>query len=166
MEGNIMSKRKVKKSAILIMGIICFFIIYFASFNYFSNLGKGEGTKIVDTEEKVDARSLLSQFKSKKKIYISDGNVSNVRMEEEKVQLPTDGGQEGRGRQINGAKVRGDDALPAQVEPFLPTFQAVWRSQLRKDSSGDDEPSALLGGRHQRWRHRRPSDCCVCRGQI
>lgn len=62
-----MSKRKVKKSAILIMGIICFFIIYFASFNYFSNLGKGEGTKIVDTEEKVDARSLLSQFKSKKK---------------------------------------------------------------------------------------------------
>ena len=81
-----MSKRKVKKSAILIMGIICFFIIYFAAFNYFSNVGKGQGTKIPDVEEKVDARSLLSQFKSKKKIYISDGNVSNVRMEEEKVQ--------------------------------------------------------------------------------
>ena len=81
-----MSKRKVKKSAILIMGIICFFIIYFAAFNYFSNIGKGQGTKIPDVEEKVDARSLLSQFKSKKKIYISDGNVSNVRMEEEKVQ--------------------------------------------------------------------------------
>ena len=81
-----MSKRKVKKSAILIMGIICFFIIYFAAFNYFSNIGKGQGAKIPDVEEKVDARSLLSQFKSKKKIYISDGNVSNVRMEEEKVQ--------------------------------------------------------------------------------
>ena len=81
-----MSKRKVKKSAILIMGIICFFIIYFAAFNYFSNVGKGQGAKIPDVEEKVDARSLLSQFKSKKKIYISDGNVSNVRMEEEKVQ--------------------------------------------------------------------------------
>ncbi|WP_455542133.1 hypothetical protein [Intestinibacter sp.] len=81
-----MSKRKVKKSAILIMGIICFFIIYFISFRAFSGLGQGKGTKIVSTEEKVDTRSLLSQFKNKNKIYISDGNVSNVRMEQEKVQ--------------------------------------------------------------------------------
>ena len=52
-----MSKRKVKKSAILIMGIICFFIIYFAAFNYFSNVGKGQGTKIPDVEEKVEDKT-------------------------------------------------------------------------------------------------------------
>ena len=80
-----MSKRKVKRSAIFIIGIISFFIIYFISFKAFSGLGHKEGSKPVSTEEKVDSRSLLSQFKSKNKIYISDGNVSNVRMEDEKV---------------------------------------------------------------------------------
>lgn len=79
-------KRKVKKGAILAIGVVLFFVIYFISFKAFSNLGKGEGTKIVSTEEKVDTRSLLDQFKDKDKIYISDGNVSNVRMQEEKVQ--------------------------------------------------------------------------------
>ena len=81
-----MSKRKVKRSAIFIIGIISFFIIYFISFKAFSGLGHKEGSKPVSTEEKVDSRSLLSQFKSKNKIYISDGNVSNVRMEDEKVE--------------------------------------------------------------------------------
>ena len=81
-----MSKRKVKRSAIFIIGIISFFMIYFISFKAFSGLGHKEGSKPVSTEEKVDSRSLLSQFKSKNKIYISDGNVSNVRMEDEKVE--------------------------------------------------------------------------------
>lgn len=81
-----MAKRKVKKSAIFIFGIICFFVIYFISFRTFSGLGQKSGNKIVDTEENVDTRSLLNQLKSKSKIYISDENISDVRMEDEKVE--------------------------------------------------------------------------------
>ena len=74
-----MSKRKVKRSAIFIIGIISFFIIYFISFKAFSGLGHKEGSKPVSTEEKVDSRSLLSQFKSKNKILkISTFKVSNT----------------------------------------------------------------------------------------
>ena len=79
-------KRKIKKRAILIMGVVLFFVIYFISFRAFSKISENtQGTKVPTTQEKVDTRSLLDQFKDKSKIYISDGNVSNVRMEEEKV---------------------------------------------------------------------------------
>ena len=81
-------KRKIKKSAILIIGVIIFFVVYFISFKVFSDIAKnqGQGNSVVSTEKKEDTRSLLDQFKDKSKIYISDGNVSNVRMEEEKVE--------------------------------------------------------------------------------
>ena len=79
-------KRKIKKRAILIMGVVLFFVIYFISFRAFSKISENtQWTKVPTTQEKVDTRSLLDQFKDKSKIYISDGNVSNVRMEEEKV---------------------------------------------------------------------------------
>ncbi len=78
-------KRRIKKSVLLVIGIVCFFIVYFISFKYFSSLGNVEGTKIPGAVEKVETRSLLEQFKEENKIYISNDKVTGVRMEDEKV---------------------------------------------------------------------------------
>lgn len=78
-------KRRLKKSALLGIGIVCFFIVYFICFKFFSSLGDLEGTKVPGVVEKVESRSLLDQFKDENKVYISNDTVSGVRMEEEKV---------------------------------------------------------------------------------
>lgn len=75
-------RRKIKKSVFLIAGIIAFFIIYFISFNFFSNMEQKQGNT-VKVQEKEDSRSLLRQLNDKDKIYLSDGIVSDIRIEQE-----------------------------------------------------------------------------------
>ena len=75
-------RRKIKKSVFLIAGIIAFFIIYFISFNFFSNMEQKQGNT-VKVQEKEDSRSLLKQLNDKDKIYLSDGIVSDIRAEQE-----------------------------------------------------------------------------------
>ena len=77
-------KRKIKKSAILPLSLLIFFALYFLSFWWFSK-EQGNTQKIeVNTQgQKEDTRSLLTQLRYKKKIYLSDGTVSNIRVEED-----------------------------------------------------------------------------------
>ncbi|WP_297134627.1 hypothetical protein [Terrisporobacter sp.] len=75
-------RRKIKKSVFLIAGIIGFFIIYFISFNLFSGMDEKQ-ENIVKVEDKEDSRSLLRQLNDKDKIYLSDGIVSDIRVEQE-----------------------------------------------------------------------------------
>lgn len=79
-------RKKPKNNGILIVCIVLFFIAYIFIFNLYSNREQGEGTKIINIEEKQDTRSLLKQLKDENKIYISDKSISNVRMEDEKVE--------------------------------------------------------------------------------
>ncbi|RDY23607.1 hypothetical protein CHF27_007485 [Romboutsia maritimum] len=77
-------KRKLKKNAALLIGVIAFFIVYFVFFNW----GKSLEVTPEDTPKKTeaqeeDSRSLLTQISSKKKIYISDQNIENIKVEEE-----------------------------------------------------------------------------------
>ena len=75
-------KRKLKKGMILILGGILFFVVYFEAFRFGRSLDE-KNTQPVKTEEaQEDTRSLMSQLSSKEKIYISDSNVENVRIEE------------------------------------------------------------------------------------
>ena len=75
-------KRKLKKGMILILGIILFFGVYFAAFKYGRSLDEKNTQPVKTEEDQEDTRSLMSQLSSKEKIYISDSNVENVRIEE------------------------------------------------------------------------------------
>lgn len=77
-------KRKLKKKAAILIGVVIFFIIYFISFKIGINMekDKSEVPKKVETETE-DNRSLMTQIKEKKKIYVSDKNVENIKIEED-----------------------------------------------------------------------------------
>lgn len=77
-------KRKLKKKAAILIGVVVFFIIYFISFKIGLNMekDKSEVPKKVETEEE-DTRSLMTQIKEKKKIYVSDKNIENIKIEED-----------------------------------------------------------------------------------
>lgn len=76
--------RKLKKNVIVILGIIAFFIVYFISFKIGTNLDqKTEGVSKKVKEEVEDTRPLLTQIRDKERIYLSDQNVQNVKIEEE-----------------------------------------------------------------------------------
>lgn len=76
-------RRKLKKSAFLVAGVILFFVVYFISFNLFSGMDNKDAENTVKVETEEDNRSLLRQLKEKDKIYLSDGLVSDIRVEEE-----------------------------------------------------------------------------------
>ena len=77
-------KRKIKKSAILPLSLLIFFALYFLSFWWFSKeQGNAQKVEVNTQEQKEDTRSLLTQLRYKKKIYLSDGTVSNIRVEED-----------------------------------------------------------------------------------
>lgn len=77
-------KRKIKKSAILPLSLLIFFVLYFFSFWWFSKDQEREQHIEVNTQDqKEDTRPLLTQLRYKKKIYLSDGTVSNIRVEED-----------------------------------------------------------------------------------
>lgn len=67
----------------LVAAIILFFGVYIASFTYFSNKENNSKDNAVKIEEPEDNRSLLKQLNEKEKIYLSDGIVSDVRVEEQ-----------------------------------------------------------------------------------
>lgn len=78
-------KRKLKKSAALLIGILGFFVIYFIAFNFGKSLDKQTETNPKKAEETEDTRSLLTQISSKNKIYVSDKSeksVDGVKIEE------------------------------------------------------------------------------------
>lgn len=77
-------KRKLKKKAAILIGVVVFFIIYFIFFKIGINMekDKSEVPKKVETEAE-DTRALMSQIKEKNKIYISDKNVENIKIEED-----------------------------------------------------------------------------------
>ncbi|SCI38787.1 MULTISPECIES: hypothetical protein [unclassified Romboutsia] len=77
-------KRKIKKSAILPICLIIFFIVYFLSFWLFSReQAKSQEVEVNTQSQQSDNRSLLTQLRYKNKIYLSDGTVSNIRIEED-----------------------------------------------------------------------------------
>jgi len=74
-------KRKLKKGMVLILGIILFFGVYFAAFRFGRHLDEKNAQPVKKEESQEDTRSLMSQLSSKEKIYITDSNVENVRIE-------------------------------------------------------------------------------------
>ncbi|WP_434797999.1 hypothetical protein [Terrisporobacter vanillatitrophus] len=76
-------KRKIKKSVFLVAAIILFFGVYIISFTLFSNKNDSSKDNAVKIQEPEDNRSLLKQLEEKDKIYLSDGTVSDVRVDEE-----------------------------------------------------------------------------------
>lgn len=77
-------KRKIKKKVAIIIGVIGFFIVYFVSFNWGKSMEqKSESSPKKTENQDEDTRSLLAQISSKKKIYISDENIENIKVEEE-----------------------------------------------------------------------------------
>ena len=77
-------KRKIKKGAILPLSLIIFFALYFLSFWWFSKeQGNAQKVEVNTQEQKEDTRPLLTQLRYKKKIYLSDGTVSNIRVEDD-----------------------------------------------------------------------------------
>ncbi|WP_296646143.1 hypothetical protein [Romboutsia sp. 13368] len=76
-------KRKLKKSVLVGMSIVVFFIVYgiaFYGFTYLENKDKPKTE--VSEETKEDNRDLMTQLKSKKKIYMSSGDIKNIKVEE------------------------------------------------------------------------------------
>ncbi len=78
-------KRKVKKSVIIISAIAIFFAFYMLSFKltlFLESKGKDEEVVVENKEEQEDTRSLRTQLNTKEKIYVSDSNIENIRIEE------------------------------------------------------------------------------------
>ena len=76
-------RRKIKKSVFLVGGIILFFGVYIGSFMLFSKVENSDKKNAVTINtEREDNRSLLKQLEDKEKIYLSDGVVSDVRVDD------------------------------------------------------------------------------------
>ena len=76
-------RRKVKKSAFLVAGVILFFGVYIISFLLFSKIESADeknAVKIQTLQE--DNRPLLKKLEEKEKIYLSDQVVSDVRVDD------------------------------------------------------------------------------------
>lgn len=77
-------KRKIKKNAILPLCLVAFFGLYLISFWWFTQDQQKVDKIAVETQDKKeDNRPLLTQLRYKKKIYISDEAVSNIRVEKD-----------------------------------------------------------------------------------
>lgn len=76
-------KRKIKKNVIVIMSIVLFFIIYGIAFYVGIYLDNKDQVKTEVKEEKVaDERPLMTQLTSKTNIYMSNGEVENIKIDE------------------------------------------------------------------------------------
>ncbi|MGL4911125.1 MAG: hypothetical protein ACRC3Y_01710 [Romboutsia sp.] len=75
-------KRKLKKSMIVLIAVVGFFIVYFGAFNFGRYLDE-KNVEPVKVQEEEDTRTLKKQISTKDKIYISDENVESIRIEEE-----------------------------------------------------------------------------------
>lgn len=77
-------KRKIKKEFWIIGAVILFFVVYFIAFKIGRSMDEksSKQTKNIEEQQEEDTRSLISQISLKKKIYVSDSKVENVRIEE------------------------------------------------------------------------------------
>ena len=76
-------KRKVKKSVLVAMSIVVFFVIYGLAFYLGTYLDNKDNPKVETKEdESVDERPLMKQLSSKKKIYMSNEQVENIKVDE------------------------------------------------------------------------------------
>ena len=76
-------KRKLKKSVVILGCVIVFFLVYGLAFYGFSlKESKGVAKTEVKTDKKEDDRELMTQLKSKKKIYMSNKDIKNIKVEE------------------------------------------------------------------------------------
>ena len=76
-------KRKVKRSVIITAMIILFFVLYYIGFKGGIYLQSRNSEPVKDTHiQEQDTRSLMTQIINKKKIYVSDSNIENVKIEE------------------------------------------------------------------------------------
>lgn len=77
-------KRKIKKSMLVLAGIILFFIVYTGTYIYVSKKQQNDiPVKVEDKNLETDSSSLLSQMKTTNTVYISDKNLQDVRVEKE-----------------------------------------------------------------------------------
>lgn len=76
-------RRKIKKEFWIIGAVVLFFVVYFLAFKIGSSWDEQSANPTKNTEEQEeDTRALMSQISSKKKIYVSDSKVENVKIEE------------------------------------------------------------------------------------
>ena len=77
-------KRRLKKRVLIIICVVFFFIIYGGAFYFGMYLDNKDKAKIEVTEEKeeIDDRPLMKQLITKKKIYISSGEIENIKIDE------------------------------------------------------------------------------------
>ena len=76
-------KRKLKKSVLIGIYLIGFFLVYGGAFYIFSSIDDNGETKIeVKEHKKEDTRELMTQLLSKNKIYMSTGDIQNIKVEE------------------------------------------------------------------------------------
>ena len=75
-------KRKLKKEVVAILAVILFFAVYFIAFKFGTYLDQKNQDPIKQVEEKEDTRPLINQLKSESKIYISDSEIQNIKIEE------------------------------------------------------------------------------------
>lgn len=75
-------KRKLKKEAIAIITVIIFFCVYFIAFKFGTYLDQKNEDSIKQVEEVEDMRPLITQLKSENNIYLSNSDISNIKIEE------------------------------------------------------------------------------------
>ena len=76
-------KRKIKKSVLVAISIVAFFIIYGLAFYAGTYLDNKDKPKVESKEdEEIDNRPLMKQLSSKKKIYMSNEEVENIKVDE------------------------------------------------------------------------------------
>ena len=77
-------RRKLKKRVLIVISIAAFFLTYGAFFKFGMYLDNKDKPKTEATEEKeeIDDRPLMKQLSSKKKVYISDEEIENIKVDE------------------------------------------------------------------------------------
>jgi len=76
-------RRRVKKSVLVAISIVGFFLIYGVAFYGFTYEENKDKLKVESKEdEEIDDRPLMKQLTTKKKIYISKGDIENIKVDE------------------------------------------------------------------------------------
>lgn len=77
-------RKKIKKSFIIVIGIILFFVVHIGVYTWLSKKQPKEDMPQIDTlETESDNSPLINQIKGKDTIYMSDSNLQDVRVEVE-----------------------------------------------------------------------------------
>ena len=77
-------KRKIKKRVIITIGVIVFFVVYSATYIYFSKQQeKSEPVKVQEKSSEAENKNLIYQMKQTDTVYISDDKLKDVRIEKD-----------------------------------------------------------------------------------